>query len=383
MNNMLKYDVCRCCGSKNLNHWLSLPNSPVANALFSKPDLYRHPLELNSCDNCGHLQLASAPDPDGVFADYRYKSGVSKSFKNHFNKYAFDIITQYGKGIDGAVLEIGSNDGYLLEQFKKMDCTVLGVEPSKHLVQEHTDKGVDVINDFFTVDLVDKHSLRSKFDIVCANNVLAHIPDTLGVVQAISLSLRTNGILVAECGHQEGITSGKYLDNVYHEHIDYYTPYSFSKLLERAGLIVEDVTIIESHGISFRIVARKRTGTNKLAFERLDWEWERTHVESYISAREDKMRDLIGDRPFVAYGAAAKAVTSLYTLGLVNNKLIGVVDDNDLKQGYYFPGTDILITNPADLDKDAFVVVTAWNVFLDIKEKLVSRGHRGEIICMQ
>jgi len=105
-------------------------------------------------------------------------------------------------------------------------------------------------------------------------------------------------------------------------------------------------------------------------------------VEALIEVREKKMRALLGDRPFVAYGAAAKAVTSLYMLGLVNN-LIGVVDDNELKQEYYFPGTDILITSPEELDKDALILVTAWNVYEDIKAKLVARGHTGEIICMQ
>jgi hypothetical protein len=109
----------------------------------------------------------------------------------------------------------------------------------------------------------------------------------------------------------------------------------------------------------------------------------RKDVQEYIASRKQSMKTILGDRKFVAYGAAAKAVTSLYTLDLVNENLTGVVDDNDLKQGYYFPGTSILITDPAKLDKDALVVVTAWNVFEDIKRKLVERGHTGEIICMQ
>jgi hypothetical protein len=115
---MLKYDTCRACGSSNIKPWLTLPSSPVANALFSKPDFTRHPLELNNCLECGHLQLASAPDPDSVFKAYRYKSGVSASFRAHFKEYASSIINKYGFGKSASVLEIGSNDGTLLKFFK-------------------------------------------------------------------------------------------------------------------------------------------------------------------------------------------------------------------------------------------------------------------------
>jgi 2-polyprenyl-3-methyl-5-hydroxy-6-metoxy-1,4-benzoquinol methylase len=359
---------------------LALPDSPVANALFAEPDFERYPLELNHCLDCGHLQLAGAPDPDGVFSEYRYKSGVSNSFKKHFEKYAADIVRQYGSG---RVLEIGSNDGYLLEQFKNQNCKVMGIEPSKYLVSEHESKGVPVVNGFFSTELVEQQGWTSLVDIVCANNVLAHIPDTLDVIKGVFQALRPGGILVAECGDQSGIISGKYLDNVYHEHIDYYSPHSFAQLLLRADLVVEDVQKIDTHGVSFRIIARKKIGNHSVKFTKLDMNQTNSAVKEYIASRKENMKTILGDRKFVAYGAAAKAVTSLYTLDLVNENLTGVVDDNDLKQGYYFPGTDILITDPAKLDKDALVVVTAWNVYEDIKRKLVDRGHTGEIICMQ
>jgi hypothetical protein len=130
---MLKYDVCRCCGSNDLKHWLALPNSPVANALFSEPDFYRHPLELNHCSDCGHMQLASAPDPDHVFSTYKYKSGVSASFRKHFEGYAKDVCKMFGGNSGHKVLEIGSNDGYLLQQFKEQyGMEVVGVEPSEY-----------------------------------------------------------------------------------------------------------------------------------------------------------------------------------------------------------------------------------------------------------
>ena len=382
---MLKYDNCRACGSKALFPWLALPNSPVANALFEKPDFYRHPLELKGCLECGHLQLAAAPDPDGVFATYKYKSGVSASFRKHFKEYAADIVNKYGFGVDGRVLEIGSNDGYLLEEFKKQNCRVTGVEPSEHMLQEHNDKGIPVVIGFFTSEMVDNYKWNSYFDYVCANNVLAHIPNTLDVVNGITKALRIGGKLVVECGDQEGIINGKFLDNVYHEHIDYYSSYSFAKLLQRANLKVISVQRVNTHGISFRLIAEKVLPIVNVELPRpkINWEQSKKDVEKLISDREDKMKALIGDRQFFAYGAAAKAVTALYTLSMINNQLIGVVDDNELKQGYYFPGTDVLIKHPETMPKDALVVVTAWNVFDDIKAKLVERGHTGEIICMQ
>jgi len=380
---MKNYNNCRCCGGANLTPWLSLPDSPVANALFSEPNFERYPLELNHCVDCGHLQLAGAPDPDVVFSEYRYKSGVSNSFKKHFEKYADAIITQYGHGVNGRVLEIGSNDGYLLEQFKKQGCDVVGVEPSKYLVSEHEDKGVPVVNNFFSTELVEQQGWSNKFDIVCANNVLAHIPDTLDVMKGVFQALRPDGILVAECGDKSGIISGKFLDNVYHEHIDYYSTYSFAQLLSRAGLVVEQIQAIDTHGLSFRIIARKTSAEHSVKFDKVDMDQKKLEVQGQIASRKQNMKIILGDRKFVAYGAAAKAVTSLYILDLVNENLTGVVDDNDLKQGYYFPGTDILITDPAKLDKDALVLVTAWNVYEDIERKLIERGHTGEIICMQ
>ena len=202
------------------------------------------------------------------------------------------------------------------------------------------------------------------------------------VIEGIAMALKPNGILVAECGHQKGITSGKYLDNVYHEHIDYYTPHSFATLCARHGLIVESVVETNTHGVSFRIIARKKSGTPITTIETIT----KTTIDDVVDSianRQSKMQELIEDRQFIAYGAAAKAVTALYTLNMVNDKLIGVVDDNELKQGCYFPGTNIMITQPENMDKNALVVITAWNVYEDIKRKLVERGHVGEIICVQ
>jgi len=377
--NSFKYIKCRCCGNDNLTKWMSLPNSPVANALFDKPNYDRYPLDLNFCTSCSHLQLASAPDPDVVFSKYRYRSGVSKSFQKHFSEYAKNVVETEGPG---KVLEIGSNDGYLLEKFRELNCDVVGVEPSEYLKEDHDKKGIKVYTDFFNPELVMMNSWESKFDIICANNVLAHIPDTLDVMTGISLALKNDGILVAECGDQSGILSGEFLDNVYHEHIDYYSPYSFATLAARAGLVVERVETINTHGISFRIIARKKRGNHEVMFRRTDLKKQKEIVAKRIDQRKIRILESLKNRPFTAYGAAAKAVTSLYTLDLVDKNLVGVVDDNELKQNCYFPGTNIKISKPEDLKKDALVLVTAWNVFDDIKEKLVSRGHTGEIICI-
>lgn len=381
MYSMKIYNSCRCCGSNELTKWLSLPPSPIANALFVEPNFVRYKLELNYCVKCGHLQLAGAPDPDGVFSEYRYKSGVSNSFQKHFTAYATSINELFTQ--PGSVLEIGSNDGYLLSKFKELEWNVMGVEPSEYLIEEHANKGVDLVTGFFNTELVKNKSWENKFNLICANNVLAHIPDMLDVVKGIEQSLTPNGILIVECGNQSGILSGEYLDNVYHEHIDYYSPYSFSTLLARVGLVVENVESVNTHGISFRITARKKEGTSSVEFQPMDMQLKLKNVTGGIASRKIKMKAMINNRPFIAYGAAAKAVTALYTLGLVDNNLTGVVDDNDLKQNCYFPGTDILITSPEVMDKNALVVITAWNVYEDIKRKLVDRGHTGEILCLQ
>ncbi len=376
----MNYNNCRCCGNQDLKSWLSLPPSPVANALFDEPNYDRYPLDLNYCTICGHMQLDSAPSPDQVFANYKYRSGVSASFRKHFEKYADELTKDKTAG---KVLEVGSNDGYLLEQFKKHGWNVMGVEPATTLRQDHIDKGVPVITEFFTTATVDKYGWYEEYDMVCANNVLAHIPDIHEVIKAISMSLKNDGVLVAECNNQSGIVDNTALDNVYHEHIDYYTPYSFTTLLKRYGLHVYKVEPISTHGVSFRLHAIKNNGSmNLIEPEYIDLGRTVEDSVNRIAARQERMQEQLKGRKFVAYGAAAKAVTAIYTLNL-SEDIIGVVDDNDLKQGYYFPGTDVKITSSAELDPDALVVITAWNVYEDIKKKLQERGHRGEILCLQ
>lgn len=385
-----------------MQQWLSLPHSPVANALFHQPNYEKYPLDLVYCPECNHIQLASAPDPDGVFSSYRYKSGVSNFFIKHFKEYAETISARFET--PGKLLEIGSNDGYLLEQFKNLGWDVIGVEPSEYLREDHNDRFVPVVTGFFNTKLVEELNWEDQFDVICANNVLAHIPDMENVAEAISIALKDGGTLVVECGDQIGIANGTNLDNVYHEHIDYYNPYSFSKLIGKYGLSVISVETVNSHGTSFRAICQKTTPIRELERQpyisriypkrdkeglEVNWtraiymDWALRNIYTTIEERRKKMRDLISNRHFVAYGAAAKAVTALYTLELVNENLIGVVDDNELKQNCYFPGTGIMITSPEALDKDALVVITAWNVYEDIKAKLVARGHRGEILCMQ
>lgn len=379
---MFEYNSCRCCGNLNLIPWISLPDSPIANALFENPNYNLYSLSLNYCDSCGHLQLKSAPDPDSVFSSYRYKSGVSNSFKRHFDNYAKTAVIRFELE-NSDILEIGSNDGYLLTQFKKYGCKVQGVEPSQYLTDEYIKNNIPLVQGFFNSNLVIENDWQNKFDFICANNVLAHIPNTTDVIKGISMALKPNGILMVECGHRNAILQGSHLDNIYHEHIDYYSPHSFGTLLSNHGLTVEEFGNINSHGLSFRLIARKNNAPSITEFEYEDVKQRRSQVLEIIDKRKETMTSIIKDRPFVAYGAAAKAVTSLYMLDLVKNNLTGVYDDNELKQGFYFPGTDILIEHPSKLKQDALVVVTAWNFFDEIKSKLIQRGHKGEIVCMQ
>lgn len=376
---MNKYNKCRCCNSKNIKPWLSLPDSPIANALYSEPNDQRYELKLNYCLDCGHLQLESAPEPEGVFKDYKYRSGVSAIFRKHFDKYAKTVANKVSGKL---VLEIGSNDGYLLSKFKELGWDVVGVEPSSYLVEEHKKYDIPLFVEFFTSSFAQTNSFKNKCDLICANNVLAHIPDSYDIMKGIYACLKPGGVLIAECGHQSGITTGKYLDNVYHEHLDYYTPYSFAKLCERAGLKVKEIEKIDMHGVSFRAYVYKEKGKSELPFEQEDLPALALKVSKHIESRKAKMNKLLKDRKFVAYGSAAKAVTSLYTLGLIN-QVETVIDDNELKQNCYFPGTSILIKPSSTLKGDELIVVTAWNVFKDIKKKLVDNGHTGEIICMQ
>lgn len=380
---MFKYESCRCCDNNNITEWLTLPDSPVANALFDKPNHKKYILNLNYCEKCGHVQLKEAPDPKEVFATYRYKSGISKSFRDHFDAYANFAYDKFNLNQDSHVLEIGSNDGYLLKQFKLKGCKVQGVEPSQNLFEEYFKNKIPLHYGFFETRLVNAMNWHNKFDLVCANNVLAHIPDTHDVIKGISDCLKENGVLLVECGHRDAIINGTHLDNVYHEHIDYYSPHSFGTLLSQYGLMVEHVENINSHGLSFRLTARKCSSKSITSFEYVNIADCKNIVMSKIAERKQNIDKIINGRPFVAYGAAAKAVTSLYMLDLVSDSLVGVYDDNELKQGFYFPGTNLKIAPPSSIPLASLVLVTAWNFFEEIKSKLIANGHKGDIVCMQ
>lgn len=375
---MNEYKNCRACGNQNLSQWLKLPDSPVANALYGESNTNRYPLELLYCESCNHIQLSGAPEPEGVFSTYKYRSGVSATFRNHFDEYA-ETINNKVRG--GDLLEIGSNDAYLLGKFKRQGWNVVGVEPSENLIEDHSKNLVPLHQEFFSTEFIKKYMYQNRFDVVCANNVLAHIPNILDLMQGIYDCLRPGGLLVAECGHQNGITSGQFLDNVYHEHLDYFSPYSFAKLCERVGLKVKEIEEISMHGSSFRAYVYKEEGQCEIVMDNKNMLELANSVQQSIETRKTNIRNLLQDRQFIAYGSAAKAVTSLYTLDIID-KLTGVVDDNPLKQNCYFPGTEIIIKSSETLNGNELILVTAWNVFEDIKTKLENKGHTGEIICM-
>jgi len=373
-----KFLECRCCTSKDIKLWLDFKHTPIANLITPNPIFTKYPLSVYYCELCGHLQLHEVPDPANVFIDYRYMSGVSSSFRDHFGKLAKSIVAKYGKG---NLLEIGSNDAFLLNEFKNNGCDVVGIEPSLHFNNFYSKYGITLINDFFTSDVINRFSLENKFDIICANNVMAHVPDSFELINNISKTLKNEGILVAECGDQLGILNGEYIDNVYHEHIDYYSPYSFSKLAERVNLYVEDVLPINTHGRSFRIICKKKNTNYPFNKSLFSYSEASIYVSNLFKVRRQRILNSINGEKFIAYGAAAKSVTSLYSLELTGY-LKGVVDDNPLKQGMYFPGTSIKIQNSENLDKNATILVTAWNLFEEIKAKLLLNNHIGKIVCM-
>lgn len=377
---MIYSEYCRCCGEESdLRVFCTLPPTPVANALFIEPNFEKFDLTLCACNSCGHFQLAQAPDPAAVFKSYKYKSGVSQFFRNHFENYAKSVATL---AENKHVLEIGSNDGFLLSCFLDLGFNVVGFEPSAEISREFIGQKGTVINDFFDERSVSKHALTNHFGVVCANNVLAHIPDIEHVFSTVSTVLVDGGYLVAECGDQQGIVSGDFIDNVYHEHIDYYSPYSFSVLARRYGLNPVSVEYVPTHGKSFRIVCKKNGETAGPQLADYRRQWDRETLDLALSRRRTRVNQELGSDRFVCYGAAAKAVTGFYLLELNPDQVNMFVDDNELKQGYYFPGTDLKICHSDEIQKNDTVLVTAWNVFDDIVEKLRNKGHRGKVVCM-
>jgi SAM-dependent methyltransferase len=390
---------CRTCGN-NTRLFLSLGLSPLANSFLKKEQLKdaepRFPLELYFCDMCKLVQLGHIVPSETLFSNYVYASSTAASFRKHFEDSALQMKQLFNLNEKSLAIDIGSNDGILLRGFKKAGIGHLGIEPARNIAKLANDEGLETWNEFFNADTVRKiASKKGKADVITANNVFAHIPDIEQVIKDVKDLLKDSGVFIIEIQYFMDTVGTMTFDNVYHEHMYYYTLISLSNLFSRHKMNIFRVEHVDTHGGSLRVfICKNNRDVHSSVLSYLQSEnelgaasfsWYRSFGEKVSDLKEQivlQVRDLKrSGKIIIGYGAPAKSTTLLNYTGLGKKEIDFIVDDSPLKQGLYAPGTHIEIISSERLKAMSpdIVMVLAWNFAAPIIEKtrqLVSKKTR-------
>jgi len=391
--------ACRSCGFEDLRQILSLGSTPLANALLTAEQLghdeRRYPLELAFCSHCSLVQITEIIPPERLFSDYLYFSSFSETMLRHAREMVEDIVGRRHLNSDSLVIEIASNDGYLLRNLVEIGVPVLGVEPARNIATVAEERGVPTRCDFFSAQLAEQLSSEGmSADVIVANNVMAHVPDINGVVSGIKALLKPNGIFVMETPYVVDMIDGVEFDTIYHEHVFYYSLTALERLFQRHGLAALDVQRIPIHGGSLRITAGHATdtGARGAVVALLESEQARgvTSLEYYaqFADRVQRLRSDLhavleglqaGHRRIAAYGASAKGSTLLNYFDIGSDTIAYVVDRSTVKQGRFTPGTHLQIfpTERLVQDRPDYVLLLTWNFADEILEQQAAYRRLG------
>jgi SAM-dependent methyltransferase len=378
---------------------LSLGRLPLANALrrSDQPERVepRYPLELVVCEGCSLIQLADTVPPAVLFGDYPYLSSYSDTMLRHSEALARSLAERHALGPVSLVVEIGSNDGYLLQYFKRAGIRVFGIDPAETACAEATARGVPTRQAFFghafAESLVRDDHVRG--DLIVANNVMAHVPDLNDVLAGIRALLAPGGVFVMETPYVRDLIERVEFDTIYHEHVFYYSLTALVDVLARHGLDVVDVSRIPIHGGSLLVTARADGQSPSRAVRELLTEeaaWGVRSFDTYrafgerVASLTAELRDFLverkqGGRRLAAYGAAAKGAMLLNVLGIGRDVLDFVVDRSPTKQGRYMPGTGLPIYGPERLltEMPDELLLLTWNLLDEILAQQAEYRRRG------
>jgi SAM-dependent methyltransferase len=374
---------CRSCGGTSLVEVLSLGRQPLANSLRRPAELGAvepaYPLDLVLCTDCSLLQLTESIPPEDLFVEYPYFSSVIDTLVEHARVLAERMVATRELGKDSLVLEIASNDGYLLQHYRDAGVPILGIEPARNVAEVAEERGIPTRSAFFGRELARELAAEGiRPDLVHAHNVLAHVPDLNGFVEGVATLLGDRGRAVIEVPYVKDLIDKVEFDTIYHEHLCYYSLTALDRLFRRHGLLVHDVERVPIHGGTLRLfVAPAGAASESDAFRRLleeeaGWGVEApgAYLEFAGQVRDmgKRLRDLLGrlkagGASIAAYGAAAKGSTLLNTFGIGADLLEFVADASPHKQGNHMPGSGLPIHPPERLleSKPDYVLLLAWN----------------------
>jgi SAM-dependent methyltransferase len=397
--------TCRSCGEADLATVLSLGRTPLANALLTADQLDQpeptYPLELVFCPHCTLVQITETVPPEELFCEYLYFSSFSETTVQHAGELATRLIDSRQLNDASLVIEIASNDGYLLQHYQKAGIPVLGIEPAFNIARVARDeRGIPTLCEFFVEELAERLKNQGhRADIIHANNVLAHVADLNGFVRGLQLLLKEDGVAVIEAPYVKDMIAGCEFDTIYHEHLCYFSLTAVNYLFRRNGLEIREVERLTIHGGSLRIIAGKikephvendgqKLAVQQLLHEEAEWGVDRVAFYQGFGAKVERLRDDLvallrqvrteGKR-IAVYGASAKGSTLLNYFGIGSETLDFVVDRSTAKQGYFTPGTHLPIYAPEKLLEamPEYVLLLTWNFADEILQQQAEFRRRG------
>lgn len=386
---------CRHCDTDLTLPLVDLGSAPPSNAYLTQYALHApekwYPLRVLVCQKCWLVQTEDYAGAEELFdADYAYFSSFSTTWLQHAKQYVTDVTNRFALSPDSYVVEIAANDGYLLQYVQEQGIPCLGVEPTASTAAAAREKGLDITEEFFGVDLARRLVQQGKqADLTAANNVLAHVPDINDFVSGFAVLLKPQGVATFEFPHLMQLLEHIQFDTIYHEHFSYLSLTAVKQIFEHNGLSIFDVQEIPTHGGSLRVFAqRKDTGQHSVegSVERLlnkegDLGVKTPALYQNFQARANLIKhDLLAflidakrqGKKVMAYGAAAKGNTLLNYAGVRVDLLSSVVDRNPAKQGKFLPGSRIPIVNESEIRnyQPDYVVILPWNLSDEVKEQL-------------
>ncbi len=397
---------CRHCGGMHFAPFLDLGTAPPSNSYLGEADLARpelwYPLIIRVCRVCLLVQTEDFAGRETFFSEsYAYFSSFSQSWLSHAERYVGEMVERFDLGSQSHVVEIAANDGYLLQYVKARGIACLGVEPTKSTATAARAKGIEIVEDFFGVELAEKLVVQGRqADLIAANNVLAHVPEINDFVSGFARLLKPDGVATFEFPHILNMMAEKQFDTAYHEHFSYLSLLAVARIFAANGLRVFDVEKTPWHGGSLRVFAcRAASAAHALSANvKAVLDEERSagldRAETYASMQDaalqvrDAFLDFLIDARrkglrVAAYGAAAKGNTLLNFAGVKSDLIAAVADRNPAKQGHYMPGSRIRIVDEEALLalRPERVVILPWNLKEEIMRQLSSiRDWGGKFV---
>ena len=385
---------CRFCGGEVSKTFVDLGTSPLCESYPSAADLNRgevfYPLHVYVCERCFLVQLEEYESAENIFSDYAYFSSYSDSWLKHADNYCDQMTRRFNLGAKSFVVEVASNDGYLLQYFVQRNVPVLGIEPAANVAKVAVEKGVPTLVRFFGVQLANELVAEGRSaDLVLGNNVLAQVPDLNDFVEGLKILLKPEGVLTLEFPHLLQLIKQNEFDTIYHEHFSYFSMLTTVRILEAHGLRAFDVEELPTHGGSLRVYAcRVEAQTHRAApsiakvladEERAGFSSPRGYEGFALQVKQTKwaLVEFLLDaakkgKRVAGYGAPGKSATLLNYCGIGKDLIEYTVDRSPYKQGRFLPGSRIPIYHPDRIreTKPDYVVILPWNLKDEIMQQL-------------